>query len=546
MKVDSYRASIVISIFSMLLWAVNVTAQGHPSARVYALGGSSFTGIVRDTLTDIYLSPTFLAACDRLTINYGQRQSPALHLCFPMPAKGSSFNSIADPWYYRHIGSARSSEVVLYGIAVGAWRLAGSAEWRYSHSEESSPNARYSSIGSFNPTQYMELETRTRGSRYVRGILSAARELSSGYRLGIRVGGSNSASEDGYIDTESYYSIDTYSDPYDLVPDYRRYNYRDQGAVLYSTQAYGQMGLLREGPEGLWGIDGRIARNDIYAKIERREVHSFTEYDMAGNPDEYEREEIAWRDERSGALWSYDLFIRRAPASGLRLFAGVGFEHMGYETVWRDRASLHSWIYNAYSDSDTRAAMVFDGEGDCTGLSAFLKMGTARRLSDEIELTIGLNASARRRWTEERPTARISYYMLENGSSLSFSTEKPIDITTDRFDASITVPLAIEFEPARWVSIWSGFSVGAAYERFDDVVPELDALSFDNIASYLDLELFPTHCWIFRRDDIEAVYTATVGASLHYEDRLYVDIYTGSDLTPDNLINYILDVRYAF
>ena len=44
----------------------------------------------------------------------------------------------------------------------------------------------------------------------------------------------------------------------------------------------------------------------------------------------------------------------------------------------------------------------------------------------------------------------------------------------------------------------------------------------------------------------ESSFRATVGWSLHYRDRLFIDLYTGSSLTPGSVSSYILDARYAF
>ena len=46
-------------------------------------------------------------------------------------------------------------------------------------------------------------------------------------------------------------------------------------------------------------------------------------------------------------------------------------------------------------------------------------------------------------------------------------------------------------------------------------------------------------------EDFDLYSSGSIGVSLHYRNRLFVDLYTGTDITPDSIVNYILDVRYA-
>ena len=164
----SYRLIVVIFVFIMISGTSDAAGQGHSSARVEALGGDAVTGIVRDTLTDIYLSPAFLASCDRLTINYGQRRSPELYLGFPNLNNNSSFR-----YHLTYISPGTSNEITLYGIGLGEWRFAASAEWQIDYAERSNPS--YSSFGHFPEIQQNTRHEKTKNNnRYVRIDLSAA------------------------------------------------------------------------------------------------------------------------------------------------------------------------------------------------------------------------------------------------------------------------------------------------------------------------------------------------------------------------------------
>lgn len=539
---------VAVFLSIMIAGAGEAAGQGHLSARVEALGGEAVTGIVRDTLTDIYLHPAFLASCDRLTINYGQRLTPELYFGFPILDKNAPLFRWPNEDYIYHtfIESGRSNEVTLYGIGLGEWRFAASAEWRYYHTEQSNPYG-------FSYYEYMPdirqatgYETYKMGERYIRADFSAARRLSGDYFLGIRIGGITSKHERIPTTVETTFQYEVNTEPYSLVPDYRRYNYSMLDEIECFSGAFAQLGLLKGSGSELNGIDLRISRNEIYYRMSSQNVTSSTYYDPVGDPDEYGRSEATWRDERYGTVWSYDLMGRFSSASGLRIFAGIGFEHMKYGADWNDLIYTYGWNEYYNSEWDGRATMEFDGDGAYSGFKAFVKAGKSKSLRDDLEITAGLSARMSRRWSEEEPVADFTYYSLTDGSLLTISLDEPLEISTDRIDARLDIPVAIDFEPAHWISVWSGFRVYAKYKRLDDTIPEIDARNLENITSYLDLEDYTPVYDAFRLDDTDVSSTATVGVSLHYKNRFFVDLYTGSDLTPDNLTSYILDVRYVF
>ena len=542
----SYRFIAAVFLLITITAADETAGQGHASARIEALGGEAVTGIVRDTLTDIYLSPAFLASCDRLTINYGQRYSPELYLGFPNMNESNPFFYRYIYPYYTSIVPGRSNEITLYGIGLGEWRFAASAEWRIDYTERSNPS--YSSYYGHFPEiqQDTRYETAKNDNRYVRVDLSAARKLAGDYKLGIRLGGITAKIENSSTNVTTTYFFDIHTDPYELVPKQRRYSHSVQDEVVCFSGGFVQVGLLRDSGAKLKSIDLRISRNETYLRSLQQRVSSKTYYDQWSDPDEYYREETKWRDERSGTIWSYDLFGRLSSASGLLIFAGVGFEHMNYKTDLVDLVYDYSWSDYAYSEMDNRATMDFEGDGDYTCARAFLKIGKAKRLRDDLEITAGLHAWMTRRWTDEKPLADITIYSLVDESLFTISLDKPLEISTDWIEAGFGIPIAIDFEPANWVSIWSGFRIYTRYKRFDDVVPEIDARHLENFTSALELEDYTFTHDACRLDDLYVGSTATVGVSLHYRDRFFVDIYTVSDVTPDYLTNYILDVRYVF
>jgi hypothetical protein len=544
----SYRI-VIAAIFILSLAAAEETAaQGHPSARVEALGGEAMTGIVRDTLTDIYLHPAFLASCDRLTINYGQRQSPALYLELPKLGKYTELRRDYG-WgtpYYGFIESQRSNEVILYGFELGEWKLAASAEWRIDYQEISKPA--YSDHYSFLPeiNQSNGYLTTIDNKRYMRADITIARRLSESFDIGIRLGGITSRAEEATSRASYSYRYYLYEDPYELVPEYERYSYDQHDEIMSFSGLFAQIGLLSSSEDDFRGVDLKIARCEIYYRNLDQRIGSRTYYDSYGEIDEYSRSDTKYRDERYGTMWRYDLMGRLAPRTDLRLYAGVSFEHVAYDTEWKDIYDTYGWDDYFGTDWDGLGTMEFNDKGDYTGLRAFFKIGKAKELMEELEITAGLCASFKKLWSEEKPIAQIAYYSVADGSLLTLHLEKPLEISTDRIEAGISIPIAIDFEPANWISIWTGFMLYANYRRLDDAFPHIDIRNLENITSITELEELASPCEYYRLDNVYVSSTAKVGVSLHYKEKFFVDLYTGSDLTPDNLANYIIDVRYAF
>jgi hypothetical protein len=541
---DSYRfIAIFFSSFVVMAHGGQLRAQGHASARVEALGGDAVTGIVRDTLTDIYLSPAFLASCDRFTINYGQRRSPELYLGFPNLHKE---NRYAAPFtrlsYYSIIEEDRSNELTAYGIGIGSWRLAASVEWRLGYTERSNPDYySYSGyVGDISQTYYHLAETTD--SRYVRADITAAREL------GLRIGGSTAENEHSRTLIQNAQRFGIVVDPYELIQEYRSYDYEMLDDTRSISGGFAQAGLLHGSDGSIRSLDLRVARYDIYLRESAHDILSRTWNDEWGDPESYERSELQWRDDRYGTMWSYDITGRIWSETGIRIVAGLGFEHMAYDTKWRDILYKYDWQPWAYSyqEWDYVATMVFDGEGEYTGMRAFLELGRAARLRDDLEITAGIHAAVETHRTEEEPTARITLCSTVNGSLFAAELEKQLVLTTEWTETVLGIPAAIEFEPAHWVSIWTGFMVYSRYFKLDDEMPDVDVRKLENITSYLELEDYASLYEVFQMEDVTVASTATVGVSLHYRDRFFVDLYTASDITPDDLARYVLDVRYAF
>ena len=517
-------------------------AQQYPSARIRSLGGDAVAGIISDTLTDIYLNPAYLYRCPRLTINYGQRLTEDFSMRFP---------KMTMPYYRRqflpdHLNSHKATELSLYGIPIGSWRMGISAGWYLDYQNDSEPdyntrylgNDIYQSAG--NVLNHRDLNN-------YRVDLSLSSELSSGMTLGLRVGGLQRTYANGTTGQSLNYYFEIDGDENEIFINDKRYEYDDRDEHKRVSSFFLQAGLLSGEGIGEKSLSLLVSRYEIYSRNLERDINSSTSYDTFGDPYRYDNDEAYYRDERNGVLWRYDLHGRFYLPFSIRVFAGGGFEHMTYNTDWFDRDIEYEWRYDwENKETDKRLSLEFDDEGDYKGFSLFLKAGRTTELRSNLKLTAGVHGYVRWMRSEEDPLALIMVYSCIDSALITFPMERQIHITTESTRAGFSLPLAIEYEPAPWISIWSGFRVYTIYLRERDRLPNIFA---GDLLNFLDPSLVDSYLHQEGSRSVDDVYvssTGTVGFSLHYRDRFFVDLHTGSDLTPDYIVNYILDVRYAF
>jgi hypothetical protein len=524
---------LIIVLFS----PAGARAQQHPSARIEALGGDAISGIVPDTLTDIYLNPAYLHRCRRLTINYGQRKTEDFLMRFPRALYLNKRQLFRDT-----MNSSSLTEISLYGISVGPWRMGLSAAWQLDYEDDSIPEyTTYYWDNSISNRTENDLVHRDRHD--YRFDISISHELSSTGSIGFRAGGYQRKYANKNTGERLTIDFMIEEDSNEITTESKSYYCDDTDDHKRVTSFYLQAGLL----EGERSILLQAARHEIYSRNLSRDIISRTNYDEYSYPYRLSRDEVYYRDERSGVLWHYELRGRASLPFGIRLYAGGWFEHMTYDTDWFDRDHEYDWTEGwEYEEREERVSFEFDDEGDYKGFSLFLKAGRRAELRSDLKVTTGLHGYVRWMRSEENPIALVTVYSSVGPAFISFPIESQIRISTESTLAGLSLPLAIEYEPARWIAIWSGFRVYATYRKERDYLPHIglgDLLNFldpSSVASFLDRES-PRSV-----DDVAIDSSASIGFSIHYRNKFFVDLYTGSDLTPDYISNYILDVRYAF
>jgi hypothetical protein len=524
---------IIIFLFS----PAGTRAQQHPSARIEALGGDAVSGVIPDTLTDIHLNPAYLYRCRSLTINYGQRKSEDFSMRFPRVLYFNQRQLLRD-----NLSSSSLTELSLYGISVGSWRMGLSAAWWLDYEDDSIP-VYTTYYGETSVSHRTENDLLHRDRHDLRFDLSLSYELSSNGSIGFRAGGYQRTLANKNTDERLYIQFMIDEDSNEIQKEYKSYYYEEADTHKRVTSFYLQAGLLEGGRSLLL----QAARYEIYSRNLGRQIGTGTFYDESYLPYRLNSDDEYYRDERSGVLWRYELRGRASLPYGIRLYAGGGFEHMTYDTDWFERDTDYEWT-EGWEDEEREdcVSYEFDDDGDYKGFSLFLKAGRTTELRSDLEVTTGLYGYMRWMRSEENPVALITVYSSVGPAFISFPIESGIRISTESTSAVLSFPLAIEYEPAGWISVWSGFKISTIYRRERDLLPHIglgDLLNFldpSSVALFLEREA-PRSV-----DDVDITSAASIGFSIHYRNRFFVDLYTGSDLTPDYISNYILDVRYAF
>ncbi len=511
-------------------------AQQYPSARIEALGGEAVSGVIPDTLTDIHLNPAYLHRCRRLTINYGQRETGDFSMRFPYLRGGIPSRDA--------IASRKETELSIYGISAGSWRVGISAGWYLDYRDDSTPNhaIRYYTWGfreEYSITAY-------HGDLHDYRIdISAARGLSSGTVLGMRCGAFQRVYDYWHTRQRKYYDFQIDESESEMLFEGELYSYDKSDSYRRVSSFFLQAGLLAGEERSERSLLLQVTRSEIYSRTCDRNIDTQTQYDQSGEVEDYAFDELYYRDERAGVLWSYGIHGRLSLPDGTRIFAGGGFERMRYDTDWLDSYIDFAWR-DTWIDSEKRTSLTFHDDGIHDGFHVFLKAGKTVEPRDDLSLTAGVHGFMRWMRSREEILATAEIYSCIDPVLVSFSMERPIDISIETTDAGLNLSLAIEYEPTPWISIWSGFRILATYRKEKDRLSNISAIDLINfldpsmVASYIRQES-PRSV-----DDLEITSAASFGLSLHYLDRFFVDLYTGSDMTPDYISNYILDVRYAF
>lgn len=517
-------------------------AQGHLPARMQAMGGEAVSGIIPDLFTDIVLNPAYLVFSDNTTVNYGYRVVASQNLPFP----SIDYSYTLQPKVFEDRGT---NEITILGIRTGEWNWGAVAEWRIYRLDSTDPEyLRYSNRENY--------RTRCRNTEndYWRFEIAGAHPLGSAASAGLRFGMSSRYADYLYrykYITQWYKYSDILGteiiDNYDSSDQFDSYEKR-----LRST--YLEIGLLSgRDPGTASGITLKVSYSSVFYREHNYDLDIDENYDSRGELDRYRYYLEEWRDKRGGDLWAFGLTGRYSLPEEIRSHVGMTFNTCSYDTDWYRINRDYVWQDGTAYMTDLGTSL---GDGDYKKFSIFAKIGRTFGVGKTIDLTAGIYSYFHHYWFEENPELSASSIVLTDAGRQETDEHGRAAFESEHTRARLRLPLAVEFRPGGYVTLFGGFQASLDWDRNS------------NSYSIPDLIMSPARCgrtaggtggahasaasafdepdFGYTNDEVSSSYSATIGFSLHYKEKFFFDCYTGSDLTPDNLTSYILDVRYIF
>lgn len=545
-----YRLITIITLSTIMVVCSIAGAVGqiHYSARIYALGGSAVSGVVPDYYTDLMLNPAYAALSDAITINYGHRESP--QYLFPFLHLEQDF-SLMRP----ETNQYDTNELLVHGIGMWGWKVSLISEWYALTSDDTGSNM-YTNYSGLDYTDNLYATRRNEDSRYLHAAVSFSRFVGDTRILGLRIGTFDNYWRYTYQSTtcwERFRFSENLEQTY-LYQDERRYSYTEKKERWLSP--YMQIGLLCDRRNGRSSeIVFKVSQGDVNVRFESFNLGITNRYG-ATSPEkishDYNRSD--WIDNKDGALWSFDLSGGHTFADGFRIYAGGGYRTARYDGDWVDVRRDYNW---SGLISDMNLYQSVTGTGDFTEYSFFGKAGKTFRLERRIDITAGVAGSLTRSLNQEEPMALYTKKIEHDDTLESRSASSCCRFEMEHVRAQLLIPLAVEFRPAGYFAVFAGFTSRVGWTRNTEKyrIPPIfertmqrssPALRTDGAERALLGDTFDTFTAENSEDVIYSDYTATVGFSLNYKNRLVFDCYSGSDITPDSMQYLILDLRYRF
>ncbi len=544
-----YRAGKCIA-FLFLLAAVSLcpddsASQGHPSARIYSLGGDAVSGIIDDYLTDLYLNPAFAALSDRTTINIGYRPHPGITPSIPYLTMDSHYNWIYDYHFYTFTERG-THEIVLHGLKLSRWRFALSSEWTAWGDDSTELEVNQWDNPPHNFSETYDQNYNKDEDDYWRFDLSAARPVGTDRIAGIRLGGYHAFNIDLHRDKYDDYDYDFFEFPFGVYLDRLVTHNRNTELITRQLSTFVQFGLLTNtGSKNPNWITAGISRRDIDMRAYslRQDIHKY--YNVDGYIESYSYKTREWRDRRECPLWKYDITGRCTLPKGIRLFLGGSFETCTYDSDWVDHFQLLEW--DTFNEDDNLIRSEYSDEGRYRAFSLVTKIGKQVDVRDDLDVVAGFYGFFRRSWIEEDAFLRYTITAEEGSSHMALAHISPFGVENEYTDLYIFFPFALEYRITDYFSCFTGLQLRFQWKR---EVEKIDVPGFAWYYEHADLIVGDGGEGRIPRgvDETawETVRRATMGISLHYGNRLFADLYFGSDLTPDSITSMIIDARYTF
>ncbi len=503
--------------------------NGSPSARIQALG-SHFAWIIPDEMTDLTLNPARAWDVESLTLNYGFRKPGTSSLLFPMV---SSFRE----WDYYFRNSINTNELKLFGASAWGWKWSIETEWKLEHEDDCSQSGNDVFTRNWNGDMRLRMSETcsVNDNNFVRFDIASARKLGEKTLLGLRAGGAYR-----YFDrknrrrsTSDEYMYD--SDTGEYLPDYSQSDDMMSDGAEKHFSGYLEAGMT-------WKESGELVLRGGYAQgnalVDNYDLSVETDYDRyTGEMDDYNYRISGWREDLQGDSWLLSARAKKRYHGGFVIVMSGSYERGSFDSDWGNEYMNYSW--GGYSDLQIEDQMRFICEGVRSHSEAVFSMGKTYPLERRLDITPGAHVSYKREKFDEDGTSYISSTINEDGAASSLQSEFPVAFETTISQTRVTLPVAIEFRPASFFRLYSGFAINFTWNRTSQKNTYLlEQVGIDDPALPDEIET--------DGNAFESGYLAKIGFSLRYRDKLILDMYTGSSITPLSIYNYIFDLRYVF
>jgi hypothetical protein len=555
---DTVKGKKLRSIACRLFICVAVTAGSSPafaqensSARTRSLGGNAVSGIIPDFLTDLSINPAYGHYADSRSISYGYRTLPNETVPFiVLHADDPYIYQPSIPYFY---GTNYANELTAFGLRRSGWTFSLTSAWRFDTVDNKMPD-----LSRYSGSTYYEYTYRNTNNvediDYWQVALSAARAVWGEYAIGFRLGGGGWYYNDfdrNIRTTEEFRREDELLD-FSLSEERSYDTPKTYNVQRVSTSL--QIGIIHD-------KDGRktselafiASRSPLAYRRNTYDQYVLRQYTADGEISQYEYEMDEWRNEIEGDIWHFGLLGRYRTLSDVRIYMGGHLETTAYDSDWRQSSMQYDWYYDTYSSA--RAKLT--GEGDSKRVSLFTKVGRTSSLHRILDLTIGVRGDFLRSWSSEKASA--SYHEIAESPSdrkEATSTER-LGFKHEYSRFYLNIPAALELRATGWLSCFACFISAFNWERTTtkfEVPSFVDYMGLPNVyfSRHGEGQTDTVKSSVGSRNPkrseevLSTTHAVTLGFSIHYKNTLFIDLYTGADLTPDNVNGMILDVRYMF
>jgi hypothetical protein len=172
------------------------------------------------------------------------------------------------------------------------------------------------------------------------------------------------------------------------------------------------------------------------------------------------------------------------------------------------------------------------------------------------DLYLGFHGVFARIRAEEEPLVHYVIGDTEGESAMSIDQAVRLESIEESF--AFYVPLSVEFRPSSYFTYYSSFVLYAEWRKSSATQPipslfayrppaSVSRVGDANLAGASSTAVIEPVAYSTEwRRDLSTDATVTLGFSLHYRDKFFVDVYTGTAIIPENVRTCAIDVRYAF